>query len=251
MPEVGRAPRPGHVLRVMTYNVHDLRDDRAAAARVVRAVRPDVLCLQEVPRRLTTEIRLPAFARRCGLLWSGGRLGTGGTAVLTGPGVEVLQRQRGRLPVRFPDRSRGYAAATVRLSGAGRACRPVTVVSVHLGLRADERVRHALLLLGRLGVSAAAQQRMVVAGDLNERADGRAHAVVGTRLRLVSGGVPTYPADRPAAALDVVFAAPTLAVLDVGGTVALDEVTERDLVAGSDHRPVWVDLDVAPSSVAG
>lgn len=232
----------------MTYNVHDLRDDRAAAARVVRAVRPDVLCLQEVPRRLTTEVRLPAFARRCGLLWSRGRLGTGGTAVLTGPRVEVLGTHRGRLPVRFPDRSRGYAAATVRLVGEGRPGDPVTVVSVHLGLRADERVRHALMVLGRLGASAGTQDRVVVAGDLNEGADGRVHAVVGTRYRLVSGGVATYPAQRPTAALDVVFAAPTLPVLAVGSTTTADVVTERDLAAGSDHRPVWVDLDVAGSS---
>lgn len=232
----------------MTYNVHDLRDDRAAAARVVRAVRPDVLCLQEVPRRLTTEVRLPAFARRCGLLWGGGRLGTGGTAVLTGPRVEVVERQRGRLPVRFPDRSRGYAAATVRLSGDGRAARPVTVVSMHLGLRADERVRHALIVLGRLDASALTEDRVVVAGDLNEGADGRARALIGARYRLVSGGIPTYPADQPSAALDVVFAAPTLPVLEVGAVDAMGAVAERDLVAGSDHRPVWVDLDVAGSS---
>jgi len=73
----------------MSYNVHDLLDDRAAAARVVRAVAPDVLCLQEVPRRLTTELRLPPFARDCRLVWRRGRLGTGGTAVLTAPRVVV------------------------------------------------------------------------------------------------------------------------------------------------------------------
>ena len=37
-------------LRVASYNVRDLKDDVDAAARVVRAIDPDVLCLQEVPR---------------------------------------------------------------------------------------------------------------------------------------------------------------------------------------------------------
>src|SRR6476469_10697273 len=129
----------------MSYNVHDLLDDRAAAARVVRAVAPDVLCLQEVPRRLTTELRLPPFARDCGLPWRRGRLGTGGTAVLTAARVVVHGTSRGRLPVRFPDRTRGYAAATVSVPTGGPSRRAVTVVSVHLGaarLRAGEARGH-------------------------------------------------------------------------------------------------------------
>ena len=133
----------------MSYNVRDLLDDRAAAARVVRAVDPDVLCLQEVPRRLTMELRLPAFARQCGLYWGGGRLGTGGTAVLTALRTRVHGAARGRLPVRFPDRTRGYAAVTVSLPGLPR----VTVASVHLGLEAGERERHARAVLDALGMS--------------------------------------------------------------------------------------------------
>ena len=226
----------------MSYNVHDLLDDRAAAARVVRAVGPDVLCLQEVPRRLTTEVRLPAFARACGMRRSGGRLGTGGTAVLTGPRVAVHAVTRGRLPVRFPDRSRGYAGATVSLPDArGGADLAVTVVSVHLGLRADERARHAGALLAELG------ERAVVAGDLNEGADGDAYGLIARRYELASAGEPTFPADRPAAALDVIFAATALRVLPSTAVV----VAEEDLRAGSDHRPVWVDLDLSRSASEG
>ena len=250
--------RPGHVLRVMSYNVHDLLDDRAAAARVVRAVWPDVLCLQEVPRRLTTEVRLPRFARACGMTWGRGRLGTGGTAVLLGQRVQLVGRSRGRLPVRFPDRTRGYAAATVTLpardgapDGAPRGMlEPVTVVSIHLGLRADERVRHAMTILQRYVPDGPDGQprlavRLVVAGDLNEGSDGRAFRLVADRLRPVSGGVPTFPATAPTAALDVVFAGPGLSA----EVTATAEVDERDLAAGSDHRPVWVDLDLREAAV--
>jgi len=224
----------------MSYNVHDLLDDRAAAARVVRAVAPDVLCLQEVPRRLTTELRLPPFARDCGLRPHRGRVGTGGTAVLTAADLVVHDVSRARLRVRFPDRTRGYAGVTVSLPSAGRSCRPVTVVSVHLGLRASERVRHAAAVLAALGGSGGVADRAVIAGDLNEGPGGPAYAMFAAHHPPVSGDVPTFPAPNPSTALDVVFAGPGLRVAETPET----HVDESDLAAGSDHRPVWVDLDL-------
>ncbi|EWS99980.1 endonuclease/exonuclease/phosphatase [Intrasporangium oryzae NRRL B-24470] len=224
--------RTGPAMRVMSYNVRDFLDDVAAAARVVRAVDPDVLCLQEVPRRLTTELRLPAFARACRLWWSGGRRGTGGTAILTSPRVTVHSASRHRLGVRFPDRTRGYAAADVSLPGSV----PVSVASIHLSLRADERERHARDIVAALG------DRSVVAGDLNEGSDGRGHRLIAERCRVVSEAVPTFPASSPDQVLDVIFAGPGLEVRPATA-VAL---AEEDLVAASDHRPVWVDLVTAP-----
>jgi len=216
----------------MSYNVHDLLDDRAAAARVVRAVAPDVLCLQEVPRRLTTELRLPSFARDCRLVWRRGRLGTGGTAVLTAPRVVVHDVRRGRLRVRFPDRTRGYAAATLSLAGDGPCAPPVTVVSVHLGLRASERWRHAGVVLAGL------DDRAVVAGDLNEGPGGAAYDSIAALHPLASVGVLTFPAHRPTVALDAIFAGRDLRVVGAAGV----DVDELDLAAGSDHRPVWADF---------
>jgi endonuclease/exonuclease/phosphatase family metal-dependent hydrolase len=198
----------------------------------VRAVAPDVLCLQEVPRRLTTELRLPGFARECGLRWVGGRLGTGGTAVLTSSRVTVHGTVRGRLPVRFPDRTRGYAGVDVSLPGSSDQVR---VVSIHLGLRAPERARHARMLLEVLG------ERAVVAGDLNEGSEGAAHRLLATRYRVVSGGGPTFPAARPHRVLDVVFAGPDLQVTPAADA-EVAALVEADVVAASDHRPVWVDV---------
>ncbi|GAA6525747.1 hypothetical protein IDVR_15420 [Intrasporangium sp. DVR] len=215
----------------MSYNVQDFTADGAAAVRVVRAVQPDVLCLQEVPRRLTTEFRLPAFARACGLYWSGGRLGTGGTAVLTTLRLRVHATTARRLRVRFPDRTRGFASVLV--SRPGHA--PVTVVSVHLGLRADERIQHAdVILEGPL-------QRTLVAGDLNEAADGQAYARFAARFGLASNGQPTFPSDRPHAALDVIFASADLRTRSASAAERAGLDVE-DLAAASDHRPIWVDV---------
>ncbi|WP_347350034.1 endonuclease/exonuclease/phosphatase family protein [Intrasporangium sp.] len=219
----------GPRLRVASYNLRDLLDDPAAAARVVRAIEPDVLCLQEVPRRLTTEFRLPAFARRCGLYWAGGRRGTGGTAILTALRVHTHRTVARRLPVRFPDRTRGYAAHLLSVPGS----RPVWVASIHLGLRGDERERHLAEVITGLGHPA------VVAGDLNEGPTGAAWARLAATCRQVSGDHPTYPADHPTALLDTVFAAAEIAVAPVGPS---PHPLHEDLVAASDHRPCWADL---------
>ena len=218
-------------LRVMSYNVQDFTADHAAAARVVRAVRPDVLCLQEVPRRLTTEFRLPAFARACALYWAGGRLGTGGTAVLTALRVRVHGTSRRRLAVRFPDRTRGYAAVDVSLPG----WLPITVLSVHLSLGTEERQRHVEAILAGL------RQRVVVAGDINEGTEGPAHRRLAGRLVLASGTQPTFPADSPRSALDVIFASADLATLSAS-ELDLADLDVEDLTAASDHRPVWIDV---------
>jgi Metal-dependent hydrolase len=227
----GPARHPTGQLRVMSYNVKDFTADRAAAARVVRALRPDVLCLQEVPRRLTTEFRLPSFARACGLYWAGGRLGTGGTAVLTALRVRVHGTSRRRLTVRFPDRTRGYAAVDVSLPGWV----PITVVSVHLSLGAQERQRHAGAILSRL------PERAVVAGDLNEGTDGLAHRSLAGRLVLASGTQPTFPAHDPRSPLDFIFASADLPTVPASQQ-DLANLDVEDLAAASDHRPVWIDV---------
>ena len=66
-------------VRIMSYNIRSLRDDRAAVVRVIRDVDPDVVCIQEAPRffrwrakcarlrcatapRSLTQILLPRFS---------------------------------------------------------------------------------------------------------------------------------------------------------------------------------------------
>jgi len=60
-----------NILRVASYNLRDFKEDSDAAVRVVRAINPDVLCLQEVPRHVLSSYRTASFAARCGLYWSG------------------------------------------------------------------------------------------------------------------------------------------------------------------------------------
>ncbi len=220
-------------LRVASYNTRDFLDDARLAAGLVRAVDPDVLCLQEVPRRLLAGWRLRRFARRCGLLTTGRHRGSGGTTILVSRRVRLVEASHHRLPVRWPDRTRGWARARVALPSGGE----LTAVSVHLSLRATEREGH----VGAVLDAVADVDPLVVAGDLNEE-EGAAWALLAGsgRLRLVAPDGPTYPARSPRRRLDVVFASPSVRVVPGAPPAVPDAVWPL----ASDHRPVWVDLEV-------
>lgn len=219
-------------LRVASYNTRDFLDDRHAAVRIVRAIDPDVLCLQEVPRRLLAARRVAAFARECGMSWPGGHRGSGGTTVMLAPWVPLVHSTHHRLPTALLQRTRGFAV--VGIGGGGTA---LTIVSIHLGLSAGERVRHTTRIL-------QAVERLpgeaVVAGDLNETIEGAAHRLLRASLRVVTPDAATYPSARPRRRLDVILA--------TAGVVSLPHadipIDEGWLRAASDHLPTWVDLDV-------
>ena len=245
-------------LRVLTYNLRDLKDDVGALTRVVRAVAPDVACLQEVPRHPFAGHRVGALADACGLLWSGGGVPSGGTAVLTSLRVDQRSSYAARLPVSGRlARSRGFASAVVAVPG-GPA---VTVASVHLGLAADERSRHAAMVLEQVQASGPAPY--VVAGDLNEPPGGPAWEAFGAVVRdAVGAGVgmagvggtgdsPTFPARAPRQRIDAVLVSDDIVVLSVRVAGAADGVDLADLTAASDHLPVIADLRIGarPSPV--
>lgn len=215
-------------IRVASYNVHRLRGDRAALRRVVRAIAPDVLCLQEAPRYPLSGHRVAELAQQWGMSWSGGRRGRVGTTILTSLRLDVLQACHRRLPVRRFDEPRGCAWARVRVPGDGRV---LTVTSVHLPLRAGERRRHVAALLSAAGGGPA-----VLAGDVNETAGEPAWRALDDVMCAVGGG-PTFPAVDPARRIDEIWVTPGL-------SVRCPSVTpERvDLAAASDHRPVVVDV---------
>ena len=221
-------------IRVASYNTRDLLDDLAAASRVVRAIDPDVLCLQEVPRRIFATWRVSAFAEQCRMYWSGHHRGSGGTTIFTSLRVQTPSSMHRRLPVRPLVRRRGYAVTTVALPGH----RPLTVASLHLGLVPKERGRHARLVLDAL----AGAQDVVLAGDLNENETGRAHRAIAGRYPRVSAALATFPSRDPQWVLDSIFASPSL-VVQAGAPVEIDE---GDLVAATDHRPVWVEVGARP-----
>jgi len=215
-------------LRVLTANIHQLRDDRSAVVAVLRGAAPDVVALQEPPRGPLGAARLRRLARDAGLRVAvgGGRART--TALLVRPTLPVTGARAVGLPWTPGRTRRGIAVADV----AG-----VRVLSVHLSLDPAERAQHLIRLLLLV---AAADGPCIVAGDLNEQPDGESWVRLGRHLRdATTASGPTYPAAEPTARIDVVL------VAGLGSSNA--EVVPGDAARrASDHLPVVVDVHLGP-----
>lgn len=225
-------PDTGFPLRIASYNLRGLKDSAATAAAVVRAVAPDVLLLQELPRYPGSDYAITSFAREAGLLWSGRTRWVSGTGMLTGMRLLPTDAQDVALPVGLRENPRSYTVARVR-SPHGPS---VTVASVHLSLRDEQRVDHVRRLLGEIGGEDGGP--VVVGGDLNEDHTGAAWGTLAAALEPVSDDRPTYPAARPQHRIDAVFSR------GHGSAVPGDPqlLEGMPLARATDHLPVWVDL---------
>jgi endonuclease/exonuclease/phosphatase family metal-dependent hydrolase len=222
-------------LRVVSYNVHGLADERAALVGLVRDLAPDVLVLQEAPRRFRWRHKCAALAHDLGLVVAAGGSPGLGNLVLTDLRVAVTDTWVRRLPHTPGRHLRGAVFVRCRAGGA-----EFTVVGTHLSYDPVEMSTHAQILAGWL---AQTPGPVILAGDLNDRPDGPAwRTLVAGRVdaATVDGAVaaPTFPATAPDRRIDAVFVDPTVAVR--GCRVVDSEAARR----ASDHLPVVADLEL-------
>jgi endonuclease/exonuclease/phosphatase family metal-dependent hydrolase len=226
-------------IRVLTYNVRSLRDDRAALVRVVRACAPDVLVVQEAPRLLRWRSRCAALAQDTGLFYVAGGRTAGGNLLLAGARVGVHGVVERRIPQRRRDPIRGVVAATL-----GVDAQRFGVVGIHLSLSAAGRARDVDVVLDT--VRGLGTLPVVVAGDLNETPGGRSWAAL-TGAGLDDAGAdearPTFPARGPRSRID--------AILVSGEGVKVrdyrvpDEAELRtDVGRATDHLPLLAVLEL-------
>lgn len=221
-----------HRIRVASYNVRGLKDDRAALVQIIRTIAPDVLLLQEVPRHPVSGHRIANLAADVGLTWFGGRRYRMSTTLMTDLRMDVLEAHHGPLPVRRFDEPRGFGMATVRLPGH----RPIVACSMHLSLRTADRLPEVKTVLDVAG----ARLPMVAGGDLNEEPSGRAWRHLASALPQVSASAPTFSAQDPHKQIDGIFATGTL-----HGVIPELDLDPVLLAAATDHLPVVVDLDLS------
>lgn len=245
-------------VRLATWNVWGLRGGPRRVTAVLRSLDADVVCLQECPRWPGGRSLLRGLARCAGLrLVAGG--GRHGVAVLVRPGIAVADsgtamRPRVRRGVRW-SYPRGVAWARVVWHGTD-----AVVASVHLDTDPARRIEHTR----RITAWARAQDRLALAGDLNEHPDGATWAVLGDVLTdVLPDGSPTYPVGRgrpPRWRIDAVLvrgldggASPAMRA---GGSAVAVTAARRPFATTarrpvSDHLPVVVDLTRAPPSSPG
>nr|WP_246211782.1 endonuclease/exonuclease/phosphatase family protein [Phytoactinopolyspora alkaliphila] len=236
-------------MRLVTYNVRSLRDDAGAVAQILRDLDPDVVCLQEAPKRLAWRGRCAALARRSHLLYAGGGGTSGGTALFTAIRVDIRDVQEHRLR-----RTPGLTRRGVVLASLAKGPAHFGVASVHLGLDPAERARHLTDITGLMnrlirppGLAADAMTGApvpvaVVAGDINEGDRAPTWSRLAAQYRDAGAGdpTPTFSSARPRHRIDGVFVRGPAEVTSY-------QVLDSSLVqAASDHRPVVVDL-VLPS----
>ena len=212
----------------MAWNVHGFRAGTRTIAAAVREVGPDVLLLNETGY---LGFRLRRFARRAGMEGASGatlRWRIPNAVLVREPWrpvrgeVAVLPRHRRLL-------RRGIVMGLIRNGGVR-----LWASAVHLGLSAEQRAEHALVILDLLD----GRQPAILGGDLNEDPFGRAAGRLADELHDAGAdGGPTFPASDPSARIDYVFVSPEITVDEfrTGGE------SYRKL---SDHLPVFADVTV-------
>ncbi|WP_099898532.1 endonuclease/exonuclease/phosphatase family protein [Streptomyces sp. TLI_171] len=238
----GVEPGGARRVRVLSYNVRSLRDDRVALARVIRACDPDVVCVQESPRYWKSEKAAAWLAHKTGtvILAGGGRVAAG-PLLLGRLRVDVLELRDVLLPKTRGLHARGFASALVRIGGS----RPFSVTSCHLSLEPEERLRQFELLRRQLRPG----EPGVIAGDFNEHPDGPGWRSLAAELtdahaKAPWGGTFTSVPKEPYQRIDAVFTTPDVEVLGCGVPYPLPGVAEADLQAATDHLPVLAALRI-------
>jgi len=223
-------------LRLLSYNIRSLRDDKAAVSRVIRSACPHVVCIQEAPRFLGWRSAAARIARRSGLVVVGGGRTAAANLLLSGLETEVdlcrdvLFTKDGRL------HQRGTAMARLALGG-----HPFAVAATHLDLVEGPRLRHVAELHRALDSFVPPDVPTVVAGDFNDDPGSQVWQ------RLESRGVDAWAAAghgdgitssviRPRRRIDAIFVDPRLTVLSA------EVINTPDVRVASDHRPLLVEV---------
>jgi endonuclease/exonuclease/phosphatase family metal-dependent hydrolase len=224
-------------LRLLSYNVRSLRDDADAVAQVIRACSADVVAVQEAPRFLRWRSKRAALARKSGLVVASAHR-PGGLTLLVSLRVKVVDTSFALLPKTAKLHQRAVCAALLEVDGARWS-----VASVHLSLSDDERWQHMQPLWDAVR---RWDSPLVVAGDINEKPDGRVWKALAAELQDAYAVAPdgpgeTYSAKRvPNKRIDGIFVDPSATVVGChavhpGGVEGLPA---EMLTAASDHLPV-------------
>ncbi|MGR3711806.1 MAG: endonuclease/exonuclease/phosphatase family protein [Shimia sp.] len=232
-------------MRLASYNLQkcvgvDMRRHPARSMIVIRALRADIVVLQEADKRLPPR---PAALPRDLIETKGfsaidfgqpkGSLGWHGNAMLVRPSITVTKTYRLELPGLEP---RGAICADLSTPMG-----PLRVVGVHLGLIR----RYRLMQLTAIAHNLERLPKMptVLAGDFNEWGPKHALDAVTPAYDFLDTAH-SFPAPRPVAALDGFALSRDLRARAHG-------VLKRiPAPVASDHLPIWLDLapQVAPAA---
>ncbi|MBU2670956.1 endonuclease/exonuclease/phosphatase family protein [Actinoplanes bogorensis] len=218
----------GASLRVVSYNVHGLKDDRAALVGLIRDLAPDVLVVQEAPRRFRWRHKCAALADDLGMVVAEGGLPSLGNLLLVSLRVRVHESWSMRYPLTPGRHLRGAAFARGSVRGGD-----FTVSGSHLATDPAERPSQAAIWKQELS---KVEGPVIAAADLNEGPGGSAWRMVEDGLVTYGEAPLTFPASLPSRRIDGIFVTPDI-------TIDKYDIVDSDQARrASDHLPVVIDL---------
>lgn len=244
----GEAAEPVR-LRVLSYNIHhaegvDRRLDIKRIASVIRAVKPDLVALQEVDRKVKrteggdqpaelaklTKMRV-VFGANIEL--QGGHYGN---AILSR--FPIVRHKNHLLPNIDGSEQRGVMEAEIKIPNSEAS---LLLLATHLDFRADERER---LASAKVIDQLAAQNQTrpaLLAGDLNATPESKTLQLFETMwARGNEQAMPTVPVNQPTKQIDFILYRPQ-------DRWQVIEVKVLDEAVASDHRAIFAVLELRPS----
>lgn len=225
-------------LRLLTYNVRSMRDDRAALGRVISSTDPDVVCIQEAPRFLRWRSLCAELARRSGLVVVTGGRTAAAQLILCNLRVDVVSSAEVKFSKDPRLHQRGCAIAVLRLEGS-----TFGVAGTHLDVVEPPRLRHVQELDRAIAHHIPADVPTVVAGDMNDKPGSKTwDALVANRtdaLGMASAGSAfTSTAVDPHQTIDGIFVDSRVIVRSA------QVIDSPDTKIASDHLPVLAELEL-------
>jgi endonuclease/exonuclease/phosphatase family metal-dependent hydrolase len=238
-----QSPQPDAALRVVSYNIRHGRGnddvvDLERTARVLRALEPDVVGLQEVDERAKRSGGVPQAVRLGELLGMHHAFGRFMDYQGGAYGLAILSRHPivGSREVALPEGNEPRVALSVetRLPDGSR----VTIVNVHFDWVKDDGFRFAQAKTLATYLDAL-ETPVILLGDFNDVPESRTLGLFRSRFGEAAkptGDRFTFPATDPRREIDYIFFSPITAW-------KVREARVIDERVASDHRPVLAVLE--------
>jgi len=236
-------------LRILCYNIHygqgnDGVYDLERLAEVIKAVKPDLVALQEVDvmvRRSGKVHQASKLGELCGLKTFYGPTqhfegGLYGNAVLTNlPVLDVLIH-----PLPYTEATpelTTYPRAAIAVTVTGPDGKPLRFISTHFQHNVEsDRVNQAHAI-NELFAADGDEIPTILAGDMNATPDAEPVKVLLTKWQnaIDEAAAPTVPSQNPTSRIDYIF-------YRSGTHFRVEETRVIDEPMASDHRPVFAVL---------